>query len=141
MRIFGKCHCGNMSFSLAWEPDPAWIHARACACTFCVRHGNVWTAHPAGSLDIDLHDPVRVSRYRFGTGTAEFLVCAACGVVPIATSLIDGRLYAVVNVNTFEGVDPALLRHAVADFDEEDPESRLLRRQRNWIGSVRFVER
>jgi hypothetical protein len=22
MLIQGKCHCGNLSFSLAWEPDP-----------------------------------------------------------------------------------------------------------------------
>jgi len=21
--IHGKCHCGNISFSLTWEPDPA----------------------------------------------------------------------------------------------------------------------
>jgi hypothetical protein len=55
--------------------------------------------------------------------------------VPVVTSRIDDRLYAVVNVNTFEGVDPALLRRGSASFDEEDTESRLARRKRNWIAS------
>jgi hypothetical protein len=141
MRICGRCHCGNISFSLAWEPDPEWIQARACACTFCTRHGNVWAAYPAGLLDIALRDAARVSRYRFGTRTAEFLICAACGIVPIATSRVENWLHAVVNVNTFEGVDPALLRHAAADFHDEAPAFRLARRQRNWIGRVRFVAR
>ena len=31
-------------------------------------------------------------------------MCTACGVVPVVTSRIDGRLYAVVSVNAFENV-------------------------------------
>ena len=34
MLIRGKCHCGNISFSLTWDPDPKEIRARACDCTF-----------------------------------------------------------------------------------------------------------
>jgi hypothetical protein len=43
----------------------------------------------------------------------------------------------VVNVNVFDGIDRSILRRAEASFDTEDVESRLARRQRNWIGSVR----
>jgi len=32
MLIQGKCHCGNISFSLAWEPEPAEIPACAGTC-------------------------------------------------------------------------------------------------------------
>ncbi|HEX7111491.1 MAG TPA: hypothetical protein VF216_03535, partial [Mizugakiibacter sp.] len=63
-----------------------------------------------------------------------------CGVVPVATSRIDGRLYAVVNVNTFEGVDPSRLRRSASTLDGESEAERLVRRQRNWIGSVAYVE-
>jgi hypothetical protein len=49
---------------------------------------------------------------------------------------IDGHLYAVVSVNAFEDVDPALLRRAPANFDGEGEGERLARRKRNWIGSV-----
>ena len=78
--------------------------------------------------------------YAFGTRTAEFHICARCGIVPVVTSRIDGRLYAVVSVNAFEGVEPSLIRRASADFEGEAKESRLARRQRNWIADVEFVE-
>jgi hypothetical protein len=60
--------------------------------------------------------------------------------VPFVTSEIEGREYAVVNVNMFEGVDPSMLRKAGADFEGENVESRLARRKRNWIPDVRVTE-
>jgi hypothetical protein len=140
MLIKGGCHCGNISFSLAWEPDPAEIPARACGCSFCVKHGGVWTSNPAGALRVRIEDPALVSRYAFGTRTAEFHICARCGIVPVVTSRIDGRLYAVVSVNAFEGVEPSSIRRASADFEGEGKESRLARRKRNWIADVEFAE-
>jgi len=59
--------------------------------------------------------------------------------VPVVTSRIDGRLYAVVSVNAFEDVDPSLLRRAPANFDGEGEGSRLARRERNWIADVKFT--
>jgi hypothetical protein len=140
MLIHGKCHCGNLSFSLTWEPDPREIPARVCSCWFCSKHGGVWTSNPGGALKVVVQDPSLVSRYAFGTRTAEFHVCTRCGIVPVVTSRIEGRLYAVVSVNAFEGVDPTLLRPVSASFDGEGEESRLARRKRNWIAEVEFLE-
>jgi hypothetical protein len=140
MLIPGQCHCGNIAFTLRWEPDPAAIQARACGCTFCTKHGGVWTSYPKGALDVTLKDPSLVTRYMFGTRTAEFHVCSRCGVVPVVTSRIDERLYAVVNVNAFEGIEPSLLHRAPASFDGEGTDSRLARRKRNWIADVRISE-
>jgi hypothetical protein len=139
MLITGSCHCGNLTYTLDWAPDPTEIPARACTCTFCSKHGGVWTSCPAGRLRVSVKDPAQVARYAFGTETADFLVCRQCGVVPLVSSHIDGRDYAVVNVNTFDNVDPALLRHASANLDGESVDDRLARRQRNWIGSVTFL--
>jgi hypothetical protein len=139
MLIGGSCHCRNVTFTLAWEPDPAHIPARACTCSFCTKHGGVWTSTPDGSLAIAIADPARLSIYAFGTGTADFHVCATCGVVPVVTSRIDGLLYAVVSVNAFDNVDPALLVHARATFDGESETARLARRKRGWIGRVEYV--
>jgi hypothetical protein len=136
MLISGRCHCGNIAFSLTWDPDPVEIPARACSCSFCVKHGGVWTSNPAGSLEITAKDQSLVSNYPFGTRTAEFHVCTRCGVVPVVTSRIEDRLYAVVNVNVFENVDRAKLRLAPASFDGEGEDSRLARRARNWIARV-----
>ena len=138
--INGRCHCGNISFSLTWDPDPTEIPARACGCTFCVKHGGVWTSNPRGSLKVAVQDAAAVSKYAFGTKTADFHVCARCGIVPVVTSRIDGRVYAVVSVNAFEGIEASRLRRTPANFDGEGTDSRLERRQRNWIPDVEFTE-
>ena len=140
MLIRGKCHCGNISFSLTWEPSPTEIPARACTCSFCTKHGGVWTSNPSGALEVVVKEPSLVSKYAFGTGTAEFHICARCGIMPVVTSRLDDRLYAVVSVNAFEGVDPSLLRRASVSFDDEGEATRLARRKRNWIADVKFIE-
>jgi len=139
MLISGQCHCGNIGFDLEWEGDAPEIPARACSCSFCVKHGGVWTSHPKSRLAVAIRDVSLVSRYAFGTRTAVFHVCSRCGAVPLVTSEIANQLYAVVNVNVLENVDPSQLRKAAVSFDGEDVESRLARRQRYWIADVRIV--
>ena len=138
MLISGACHCGNISFKLDWQPEPKEIPARACSCSFCTKHGGVWTSCPTGSLAVSVKAPKQVSVYSFGTKTAEFHVCSACGIVPVVTSTIDGKVYAVVSVNAFDNVLPELLRRGSVSFDGEGTGDRLARRQRNWIGRVEF---
>ena len=140
MIINGKCHCGNIAFTLDWPDESLEIPARACGCSFCVKHGGVWTANPKASLSVNVRDAALVSPYAFGTHTATFHVCARCGAVPFVTSEIENNRYAVVNVNAFDGVDPSRLRRASVDFDGEDTDSRLARRARNWIAHVRIGE-
>jgi hypothetical protein len=120
-------------------PEPAEIPARACGCSFCTQHGGVWTSCATGTLRVDIADPGCVSRYVFGTRTAEFHVCSRCGVVPVVTSEIDGRLHAVVSVNAFRDIDPSLLRRVPTSFEGEDVAARLDRRRRHWIPDVRFA--
>jgi hypothetical protein len=141
MLINGKCHCGNVAFELTWEGSSPEIPARACGCSFCVKHGGVWTSNPHARLAVTVRDAALVSRYAFGTRTAAFHVCSRCGVVPLVTSEVANHLYAVVNVNAFENVDPSWLRRATADFESEDVETRLARRMRNWIADVHFAEK
>jgi len=140
MLIHGRCHCGNIAFSLTWNPDPERIPARACTCSFCSKHGGVWTSNPHGALRIAVENPALVSQYEFGTETAQFHTCSRCGVVPLVTSRIDGRLYAVVSVNALEGIDPSLFNRAPSNVEGEDRDFRLARRQRNWIADVEFIE-
>jgi hypothetical protein len=139
MLVNGTCHCGNISFALTWEPDPTHISARACTCSFCKKHGGVWTSNPKGALRILVRDPALVSKYAFGTKNASFHICARCGVVPLVTSSVDGGLYAVVNVNSFEGVDPTLIARESTNFDGEGAAARLARWKRNWISDVEWT--
>jgi len=134
--IRGSCHCGNIAFELDWPGEE--IAARACGCSFCTKHGGVWTSNPNGALRVMIADPSAISKYSFGTRTADFHVCGRCGIVPVATSRIDGRDYAVVSVNAFNDVDPSRLTRAPVSFDGEDEAGRLARRKRNWISDVRI---
>jgi hypothetical protein len=138
MLIRGSCHCGNISFRLNWQPEPTEIAARACDCSFCTKHGGVWTSCHSGSLDVQFKDESRVSRYSFGTRTAVFHVCAGCGAVPVVTSEIDGRTYAVVSVNALDGAEQLRITRTSVSFNGEDEATRLARRARNWIADVRF---
>lgn len=138
MLIDGSCHCGNIRFTLDWQPEPTKIPARACGCSFCVKHAGVWTGCPAGRLKVFVLHPKLVSRYEFGTMTAQFHVCTNCGIVPLVTSQIDSHLYAVVSVNAFDNVQASQLTRTPASFDGESEGDRLARRQRNWIGHVEF---
>lgn len=138
MQIEGKCHCGNISYRLHWPGDGAEIPVRACGCTFCTKHGGAWTSHRDSELVATVRDESIISKYRFGTETADFYVCARCGAVPFVICVVDDRLYAVVNVNTFEGIDRSSFVRASTNFDGEDTGGRLERRKRNWIRSVQI---
>ena len=139
MLLNGKCHCGNIAFELDWPRGSPDIPARACDCSFCVKHGGVWTSNPESRLDVVIGDASRVSKYEFGTRTATFHVCTICGAVPLVTSEVAGHRYAVVNVNALEGVEPSRLRRTAAHFAGEDIDSRLARRSRNWIADVHIT--
>jgi hypothetical protein len=139
MRLHGTCHCGNLQLWLTWEPDPVTIAARACTCSFCTLHGAAWTSWPAGRLDVAVRDPALVSKYVFGTRTADLHVCARCGGVPLATCDVDGRTYAVINVNALRDIATGLITRTAVDLGDEATDQRLARRKRNWIGDVRFV--
>jgi hypothetical protein len=140
MQINGSCHCGNISFSLEWPGDAPEIRARGCGCTFCLKHGGVWTSNPQASLRARITEAGMVTRYAFGTETAHFLVCARCGVAPVVTSEIDGAMYAVVNVNAFDNVERSRITIQSASFEGEEVASRLERRRRNWIADVVLAE-
>lgn len=140
MLISGSCHCGNISFALAWKPEPMEIVARACTCSFCTKHGGVWASCPGGRLEVNIKQPALVSKYAFETRTAQFHICSRCGVVPVVTSLMEDRLYAVVNANTFAGAALSLLRRVPATHDGESEDVRLARRRKHWISNVEYTE-
>ncbi len=136
IQISGSCHCGNLRFALLWPAADSKIAVRECGCTFCKKHAGAWTSHRSSELTVDIIDESIVSRYKFGTKTADFYICSACGIVPFVLSEIDKQTYAVVNVNTFHDGDSISFSSSTTNFDGEDTANRLERRKRNWIPSV-----
>lgn len=86
--------------------------------------------HEDGALKIVIAG--HVSGDRLGTGSAEFLVCANCGVVPAVVWAAEGRLLSVVRVECLKERDALLAHASQTDFDDEALAQRLTRRLRNW---------
>lgn len=126
----GRCHCGAIRTLFRTERTPSDLGARTCQCSFCRAHGASWTSDPHGALDVLIAGPV--SRYRFGTGTADFLICATCGVVPAVVAEMPGGLHGVVRVDCLDGRDAFLAAAAPSDYDGEALDARLDRRAGRW---------
>ena len=134
--LSGQCHCGNIRFDMQLTREPASYAPRACDCDFCRQHGAAYLSDPRGKLAIRIRDQAGVSRYRQGSGTAEFVLCRHCGVLVAVTCLQDGYLYAAVNSRA--------VASGRADFAAQVPvspktlsvEQKLERWTANWFADV-----
>jgi hypothetical protein len=127
----GGCHCGNLEVRLESDRLPAELGLRTDTCTFCQKHHALYTSDPGGQLDLLVRDENLLERYRFGTRTADFLICRRCGVF-VAACMPELSL-GVVNVNVLEARSAFLpLPLQVADLDDEPLEQRLARRRARW---------
>jgi hypothetical protein len=128
----GGCHCGNLRLSLRLSQAPAETPLRACRCSFCRAHNTRTTSDPGGSVDIRAADWSLVERYRFGTGTAEFLICKRCGVYIGAIGDSDAGSRAVINTNCLDDRAAFTREPNPVDHDGEATGDRLARRAANW---------
>jgi len=127
----GRCHCGAVGFTLRTSREPAQWAVRACQCGFCRGHGVRTTTDPDGSVTFRIPDASKLKRYRFGTGSTDFLICRDCGVY-VAALISSGRgQFATVNINTIREPLNAPAPEAVS-YDEESVEQRQARRERVW---------
>ena len=68
--------------------------------------------------------------------TADFLICGTCGVFVAATTKVDGKSYAVINVNCFENADDLSGPITTMDYDAESDAERTARRTDRWTPVV-----
>lgn len=129
--LSGRCHCGNLSLTFLPTREEAELGARTCMCTFCRARRLRWTSDPAGQVTIAVADPAELSRYRFGTGTAEFLICRRCGQVAAALTADEAEPRAVISVDFLDRAE-AFVDAGARDFDAEDVEARRARRAHHW---------
>jgi hypothetical protein len=100
-------------------------------------HGASWTSDRSGSLEVRIGGPI--NRYRFGTGTADFLICGTCGAVPAVVAVMEGGVRGVVRVDCLSDRDAFLAAAALSDYDGELLGARLERRADRWT-PVRILE-
>ena len=136
MNLAGGCHCGAIGLEMETSIAPEDAEVRACGCRFCRAHGAIAWTDPKGRLAIRIADESKVSRYRWGLATADFLVCARCGIFAAAVMEDGGRRWATVNVNAL--ADRARFTRAPqpVSYEGEDREQRIARRKLRWTPVV-----
>ena len=102
----GACHCGAIKAWFETSKAPGEIQVRACQCSFCRRRGGKTVSDPDGRLRFEAAEG-KLHRYRFGTGTADFLICRGCGGYVGVVQDIDGELFGVLNVAGTHGLGRA----------------------------------
>jgi hypothetical protein len=130
--LTGACHCGALHVTFETPTPLADLPLRACLCSFCRKHGVRTTSDPAGWVTFRIDEPQALQRYRFGTRTAESLVCRNCGIYLAATVAIDGALYAVINVNALDDQAAFEREPEIMNYDAESAEQRIARRRVKW---------
>jgi hypothetical protein len=145
-RFEGRCHCGALEVSLTTRRAIPELPLRECQCSFCRKHGARTTADPDGFAEVRVRDAAALARYRFGLATADYLVCARCGVYLAAVMAEAGRGYAVLNVNAFDERAEFAQAATPMVYDHEDEAGRRARRRKVWtpavvIGAARAAQR
>lgn len=131
----GACHCGTIRVTLETARAPGGMELRACQCNFCTRAGARMVSDPAGRVEFEIGEPPWPP-YRFGTGTADFLICPHCGVFAAATFEDGGKAYAVINTRGLAMAAFADAPCTSVDFDVEGTGDRLTRRKARWTPAV-----
>jgi len=132
----GGCHCGNVSLRFETATAPAAFTVRACGCSFCRRHATRTIADPAGHMHIAVRDPAKLSRYRFGLRTADFLVCRECGVYLGAVYHEGGGSYGLVNTWALAAREAFSQPSTPTDHDAETEPARRARRRATWTPTI-----
>ena len=132
----GGCHCGNITAKLRLTKGRHEIALRSCACAFCRMHATRTVADPDGLFEMWADDWSLVEPYRFGTRTADYLVCRRCGVYVAAVCESPSGPRAVVNVNCLEDRAEFLQAPSTPNYDGENADARRSRRNANWMPAI-----
>lgn len=76
MKVTGGCHCGAVRFAAEVPPK---VELLDCNCSICRKSGFLHLIVPEEAFAL-VQGAEALSSYRFGTGAAEHLFCAVCGV-------------------------------------------------------------
>lgn len=135
-RMSGGCHCGNINLQLELSRASTAYTPRACDCTFCTKHGAAYISDPQGSLRIQIINEGNSRLYRQGSGTAECLLCANCGVLVGVLYRAGGQIYATVNAKAVDTSTGGFgIEKPVSPKDLPNPD-KITRWQSIWFPTV-----
>lgn len=110
MKIEGGCHCKKVRFA---AEVPAAAEVLDCNCSICAMTGFRHLIVPHEDFTL-LSGSDALASYRFGTGVAEHLFCATCGVKSFYQPRSHPDAWSV-NLNALD--DPGALAVTARSFD------------------------
>jgi hypothetical protein len=132
IEYLARCHCGTLQARYRTMLPPSAWSMRACQCSFCRRHAALTTSDAGGLITYECMDPQLLQRYQFGSRSAEFLICRACGVYLGAQMTSGGQRFGILNALTLTPAPPDLPRAELMDYGDETAEFRRRRREGRW---------
>ena len=132
----GGCHCGALRVTVRLSKPPLENLLRSCSCSFCRRTRQGPCRIRPGCSRFGRSDWSQVEHYRFGSRTADYLVCRRCGVYIGAVCETAAGTRAVVNTNCLDDRAAFAQDPVRPDYDGEATEARLARRAANWMPAV-----
>ncbi len=127
-----SCHCGAVGLEYETALPPGEWPVRDCQCSFCCRHGGLYTSDPAGSVRFVHSDGGALSRYRFGHETADFIFCGRCGGYLGAVTEEQGRELMVLNLRAFDPAPKGIPAAQPMIYDGESGGELNARRSARW---------
>lgn len=128
----GSCHCGAIAIALTSDKKPEAMRVGRCGCSFCRRHGARTMGDRGGSVEFRA-EPGTLSRYRFGLGITDYLLCARCGTYVGAVMPGESGAIGIVNVNALDLRDTFDAAPPLHHYDGEDEARRRARRRKFWM--------
>ena len=135
----GGCACGIVRYRFLSSKPAGELQPRACQCIFCKPGNAQYVGDSAGRLEVEVTDKRYLYSHSFGTYTADFVHCGRCNHLVYVTTIVDGKIYALVELHgleeDLEASDPVPM-----DFDGESVDERLGRRAGTWIPELEIQE-
>ncbi|NQW51791.1 MAG: hypothetical protein HQ465_11170 [Rhodospirillales bacterium] len=128
----GSCHCGAIRIALTSQKKPEEMRVGRCGCSFCRRHGARTMGDRGGAVEFRAA-PGTLSRYRFGLGITDYLLCARCGAYVGAVMPEENGVIGIVNVNSLDIRDALDAAPPLHHYDGEDEARRRSRRRKFWM--------
>lgn len=134
----GSCHCGGVTVAFETAVPPGDTPVRACQCSFCRKHDTRTVSDPEGQARFTERSAGALQRYRFGLGTADYIVCGRCGVyLGAAMTEDEGGGYAIVNSRALDNSSAFAGPAQPVVYDGESVEERIARRRARWTPLAR----
>ena len=128
----GSCHCGAIGFRYTTAIGPDNWSMRACQCRFCRMHDALSTSDSSGDLQFFATEPAALQRYQFALKTADFLVCARCGIYIGAVIDAAAARFGIINTHALNDTPVGIAAVGAISYDNEDVNGRISRREERW---------